>query len=289
MRILPISDIHLERRKLEELPQLDPSTFDVLVCAGDIWESEPEKAVQSVVRIAQGKPAIIVPGNHDVYTSDYADKRTMSDFSKLMRDEVERQNSLARNDLVILLNWEQPEREIADVRFVGLTLWTDWSQAGRWIPPESPELVARRSRFLAGHWRDGSNEFRAIRTERGPFTPYDFVAEHARERAILLDQLATPEDGPTVVVTHHAPLGHAADVYREHRVPWWTPAFYCSGILTDIHNSLRPDLWIFGHIHAPFDDQHGRTRVVCNPVEGGRFNAEFVIQILPTDDEQTVD
>ncbi|MBH5397219.1 metallophosphoesterase family protein [Bradyrhizobium sp. CNPSo 4010] len=287
MRILPISDIHLERRKLEELPQLDPSTFDVLVCAGDIWESQPEKAVQSVVHIAQGKPAIIVPGNHDVYTLDHTDKRTISDFHKQMQEEAERQNSRARDDIVIVLNSEQPEGEIGDVRFVGLTLWTDWSQAGRWMPPEIPELVARGSRFLAGHWRDGPKEFRAVRTERGPFSPYAFLAEHARERAILLDQVATLEREATVVVTHHAPLAHVADVYQEHRVPWWAPAFYCSDLLPNIHDSIRPELWIFGHVHASFDEQHGRTRVVCNPVEGGHFNAGLVIEIRPTEGEET--
>jgi predicted phosphodiesterase len=48
IRVLPISDLHMERRMLKEIPTFDQS-FDVLVCAGDHWEGEPEKAVQSVV------------------------------------------------------------------------------------------------------------------------------------------------------------------------------------------------------------------------------------------------
>ena len=72
MKALPISEIHLGRRGLREVPVLNES-FDVLICAGDIWEGQPEKAVQSVVDLARGKPAIVVPGNYDFYghiTSD---------------------------------------------------------------------------------------------------------------------------------------------------------------------------------------------------------------------------
>ena len=286
MRILPISDIRLERRKLDDVPTPDPSTFDVLVRAGDIWEGEPKKAVESIVAFAQGRPAIIVPGNHDLYTSDYNDKRTISDFTKLMQEEAERQNSRARGDLVILLSSEDAVSEIDEVSFVGLTLWTDWSQAGRWRPDEPPEVMAARSRFLAGHWRDGAGEFRAINTKRGAFTPYDFVAEHTSEKAILLDELAKVRGRATIAITHHAPLANVADVYREHRTPWWTPAFYCSDLLHNIHESIRPDLWIFGHMHAPFDERHGRTRAVSNPVEGNRFDPNLVIEV-PTANKST--
>ena len=48
IRILPISDIHMERRKLKEIPALDQS-FDVLACAGDLYEGQPEMAIQGMV------------------------------------------------------------------------------------------------------------------------------------------------------------------------------------------------------------------------------------------------
>ena len=53
MRILPTGDTHLERRRLKEIPTLDES-FDILVCAGELWEGHPEKAIQSVVALARG-------------------------------------------------------------------------------------------------------------------------------------------------------------------------------------------------------------------------------------------
>jgi hypothetical protein len=55
-------------------------------------------------------------------------------------------------------------------------------------------------------------EYGAIKTERGGWTPYDAVAVHAREKAILLDELVCTH-GPTVVVTHHPPLAACADAY----------------------------------------------------------------------------
>jgi predicted phosphodiesterase len=86
-RILPISDLHLERRKLQEIPTFDQS-FDVLVCAGDIWEGQSEKAVQSVVALAGGRRAIIVPGSHDPYRSGSEDRRTISDCHRLPHDKA---------------------------------------------------------------------------------------------------------------------------------------------------------------------------------------------------------
>ena len=293
MRILPISDLHLERRKLNELPPLS-SPFDVLVCAGDIWQSEPERSVQSIVELASGKPAILVPGNHDYYRADFQDERTMTDFERLLIEEARRQNARSRGiDLVTVLTSDNPDCEISGVKFVGLTLWTDWALAGRWASESTAaghcdEMYAAASRQQAGHWRNGVREYGVIRlgVDRA-WSPYDVVAEYARQKAILLDELSTfdPDDKtPTVVVTHHCPLPHGADVYRE-QGPWWTPAFYCSDLLLKMPEVLRPHAWIFGHVHAPFDEQHGRTRAVCNPVEGGCFKPNLIIEI-PEDGDQ---
>jgi hypothetical protein len=180
-----------------------------------------------------------------------------------------------------VLSAEDPVCEIGQTRFIGLTLWTDWAQASRWVPNRIPhvvELSAAEARAGAGHWRSGAREYGAIRTERGRWSPYDAVAEHAREKAILLDELVSPHPGPTVVVTHHPPLADCADAYRG-RAPWWAPAFYGSDLLPILPEEIRPDVWIFGHVHAAFDVRCGRTRAVCNPVEGGRFNPQLIIEI----------
>jgi Icc-related predicted phosphoesterase len=284
MRILPISDLHLERRKLKKIPTFDQS-FDVLVSAGDHWEGQPEKAVQSVVAVARGRPSIMVAGNRDLYTLGPEDRRTISDFDRLLRDEAERQNARAHQNLVTVLSADDPICELGKVRFIGLTLWTDWAQASRWMPnPDAHkghgrEICTAEARAVAEHSRGGAREYQAIRTERGPWTPYDAVAEHARERARLIDELTNSHHGPTVVITHHAPLANCADVYRDRGLPWWAPAFCGSELLPAIPEEIRPDLWIFGHVHAAFDVQCGRTRAIANPVEGGQFNPRLVVEV----------
>ncbi len=130
MQALAISDIHLERRGLQDIPPLNES-FDVLISAGDICEGQPEKAVQSVVELARGKPAIMVAGNRDFF------QRTISDVIRLMREEAHRQNARARREIVTVLSADDPVCEIEEVRFIGLTLWSDWSLAGRWMMDDS--------------------------------------------------------------------------------------------------------------------------------------------------------
>lgn len=275
MKALPISDIHLERRRLADIPPFDES-FEVLVCAGDVWEGEPEKIVRSVADLARGRPAIIVPGNHDFYGSE-PNRRTISEVIKLLRHEADRCNARAGDEIVTVLSADNPIHEIGRTRFIGLTLWGDWALASRWMYNATDIEWAARARAEAGRLRTAPREYAAIRTERGAWSPYDVAAEHAREKAILLDELVSAHDGPTVVITHHPPLAQCADAYQHFGVPWWAPAFYASDLLLTLPVQFQPDLWICGHVHAPFDHQFGRTRVICNPVEGGKFNPDLII------------
>jgi hypothetical protein len=160
---------------LGAFPEPPAADFDVSVCAGDICEvGEPERAIQSVVEYACGKSAVAVAGNHDLYTSNPEDKRTNNDFIRLMRAEARRQDDAADDDIVHVLTADEPVCWIGNVRFVGLTLWSDWM-----LMPA--EVWAAHARAIAGHWRSELEEYRRIRTERGIWTPYDAVAEHARE------------------------------------------------------------------------------------------------------------
>ena len=72
-------------------------------------------------------------------------------------------------------------------------------------------------------------------------------------------ELARPHDGPTVVVTHHAP--HPANLPNPHADLAWC---YAPG-LTDLILDWGPDVWVHGHVHHAVDYPVGRTRVVCNP------------------------
>ena len=106
---------------------------------------------------------------------------------------------------------------------------------------------------------------------------------HWVDRDWLRRQVAEPFDGPTVVVTHHAPsLGSVATPYA---ADWLTPAFV-SELPSEFFEGST--LWAHGHTHSPFDYQRGRCRVVSNPrgyrmpdgsYENHMFNPRCVVEV----------
>jgi len=273
MVVIAISDVHLERRRLEEVTALTKACSTV-----DVWEGESEKAVRGVAELAGKKRAKLVPGNHDLHSLRRRG-HTILDLLKRMRSEADRQNAQARREIVTVLRADNPVCEIERVRFIGLTFLSDCAQAGRWMSAASGMEWSARAHAAASHPKGCPREVRAIRTERGGWTPYDAVAEHAREKAIVLDQLVVSHDGSTVVVVHYPSVAECVDAYQTLAIPWWAPAFYTSDLLPTIPDELRPNLWICSHVHAPFDAQLGQTCAVCNPVEGGKFNPNLMIEI----------
>ena len=89
MRLFVLSDLHLEKHSPAKLPVL-AAEFDILVCAGDLWEGEPELGVRAVAALADGRPTIIVPGNHDRYRKGRSDPRTVADLLHAMEREARR-------------------------------------------------------------------------------------------------------------------------------------------------------------------------------------------------------
>ncbi|WP_132251502.1 metallophosphoesterase [Methylobacterium segetis] len=280
MRLFPISDLHLERRRADLIPR--PSApFDVLVCAGDLYEGHPERGLAVLCDIAGGRPIVLVPGNHEHYAPT-GDPRTAPDLLAALGREVARLNE-AGADIRLLQGGAATE--IAGVRFVGTTLWSDWSLAGRWLPEASPDRPADPVAFAADRMTDpvtGSREYRgSIRKADGtPWQPADAMAAHAAERSALLAQLRGRHDGPTVAVTHHPASPLAADAYRDAPgVPWWVPAFYATTVLDDLADAERPAIWISGHFHAGHDLRIGRCRWLANPVEDRNFDPGLIVEV----------
>ena len=280
MRIVPISDLHLERRRLDLIaPPSAP--FDLLACPGDLYEGHPERGLAALLHLAQGRPIVLVPGNHERYAPT-GDGRTAPDLLAALEAEVERLNGLGAG--IHLLQRAQ-SCVIDGVRFVGTTLWSDWTLAGRWLGPDTPGRPEDPVAYAAARMTDpvtGSREYLgSIRKADGsPWQPADAMAEHRIERAALHAALRIPHDGPTVVVTHHPASPLAADRYRdEPGVPWWVPAFYASTALDDLADAERPDLWISGHFHAGHDMTVGRCRWVSNPVEGATYRPDFTVPV----------
>ena len=232
MRLNVLSDLHLGVCPMDR-PLND---CDAVVLAGDI--GSPRLAVAWALRF--DRPVLYVPGNHEFYGST-------------IDDVVEEMASLCAGTHVKILH--DDEIFINGVRFVGTPLWTDFDLFGKGDVRDAAKEAARQ------HLRD----FSRIRTGRGSeetiFTP-DHCAERFARHAAWLDQrLSVPHDGPTVVITHHAPSPRS--IHPRFAGSLLNACFVSDAEYLAVRH--RPALWIHGHTHDSFDYQLHDTRVVCNP------------------------
>jgi hypothetical protein len=162
------------------------------------------------------------------------------------------------------------------VRFLGTTLWTDFLLFGD---------GARRAGAMAVG-RQLLRDFSRIRNaDDSPsrFTPEDAAALFDAHSRWLEARLAARFDGPTVVITHHAPS-------RKSIHPRFADSPLNACFVSDAEHLLdgsRAQLWIHGHTHDSFDYVVNGTRVVCNPRgyapngvnENAKFDASLCIDI----------
>jgi len=243
-RILIASDLHLEFSDIA----LDASAADIVVLAGDIHEGaagiEWAKA-----RFAQ--PVIYVAGNHEFYNGE------IGAVTAAMKAAAAGSNVQVLDDEAV---------EIAGIRFLGSVLWTDFDLNG-----ETAKATAfERCKKLMP-------DFKIVSYGTEIFTPEDTIMIHGQSRGWLGDQLAEAHDGPTVVVTHHAP-------HRGSLAPQYVDDPVSAAFVSDLEAMILeagPALWIHGHTHTSFDYKVGPTRVVCNPrgytkkPNAHRENADF--------------
>jgi len=230
-RLWIVSDLHCDSSLWS--PAAVPQ-HDVLIIAGDVANGR-DAAIAQLYRIAQHTPApiVVVPGNHDVHGG------TLDGFvgsDRLASDGI---HVLGPGAAVVL----------GGVRFVGSTMWTDWQlnerefQAQSWAARHMPEY---------GHVTRADGEL---------IWPRDVYDEHQWQRRALNNELAVPHDGPTVVVTHHAPS--IRSVHPGDRTDVSAAAF--ASDLEELILRHQPPLWVHGHIHHASDYRIGDTRIVCNP------------------------
>jgi predicted phosphodiesterase len=253
MKLNILSDLHLSQGELAP-PANDA---DVVILAGDI--ARPAEAVAWASRL--GKPVLYVPGNHEFYGGSLA-----SSVAQLKR--------LCQGTPIRVLDDES--ELIGGVRFLGSTLWTDFLLFGEGAGRQAAMEQALR------YMRD----FSRIRLhDAGPalLTPQHAALLFQRHCAWLSQQLAAVHDGPTVVITHHAPA--RASIH-----PRFEGSLLNACFVSDAEHLLdgrRVRLWIHGHTHDSFDYVLNGTRVVCNPRgyarddvnENAAFDPDFTVEI----------
>lgn len=233
---------------------------DVVVVPGDVCEGATNAFVALRRIVPLRIPIVFVLGNHEYYR-------------RFFWEELHAARSAAPDFNVLLL--ENDVAVIGGTRFVGATGWTDYRLFGDHNVP----AVMRAA-------RDGLNDHRRIGWRKIPwerFRPEEAAMLHARSRSFIAEVIRTPHDGPTVVVTHHAPsLAPVAERLRSEVLT----AAYASTLAHDLVDtgvghagprSLRPpvDFWFHGHVHGTADYVVGRTRVIVNAHGYGKENPAF--------------
>jgi predicted phosphodiesterase len=253
MKLNILSDLHLGFGAFDR-PETDA---DVVVLAGDI--SRPREAAAWALRF--DKPVVFVLGNHEFYGSS-------------IDGAAEELKQLCAGTHVHVL--DSSELVIGRVRFLGATLWSDFALFGEGEPRAT--AMARAQELI----RDFSR-IRLAEATGAVFTPEDAAALFKRHADWLAERLAAAHDGPTIVVTHHAPS-------RQSIHPRFAGSLLNACFVSDAERLLgmdRAQLWIHGHTHDSFDYRVNGTRVVCNPrgyAKGGvnenpRFDPHLMVEI----------
>ena len=231
MKINILSDLHLGFSALD----LPHNPADLVVLAGDV--SRPPEAMAWALRL--NKPVLYVLGNHEFYGGSI--DGVINGFHRLCAGTAVR--VLDRSGVVI-----------GGVRFLGATLWTDFELFGDGQKKKAALLEAR-------HQMRDFSRIRCREASGALLTPEDSVDLFKHHAGWLQEALATPHEGPTVVITHHAPSPRSIH-------PRFASSLLNACFVSQAEHLLggdRVQLWIHGHTHDSFDYLCRGTRVVCNP------------------------
>jgi DNA repair exonuclease SbcCD nuclease subunit len=229
MKIQIASDLHLEftRHQFPDYLPLLRTDANVLVLAGDI-----DLSTQAIDRFANYPiPVVYVHGNHEAYRREY-----LSLSSDMRAAAAGTQVHYLERDIWVT----------GAVRFIGCCLWTDYALYGN---PMAAMRVA--GAMLTDH--------RIVSFRKERFTPEQALEEHRASLAWLRETLASPFDGPTVVVTHHG-------VTEKSVHPKYAGDPLAAAFVSELGDLVeQASLWVHGHVHDSFDYTVGTTRVIANP------------------------
>lgn len=259
VRIQIASDLHHEIAHRADLagPLPVARETDVLVLAGDIHEGSRAIDLYRDCRV----PVVYVTGNHEPFGHNY---------QQLLNELRKR----AQGTSVRFL--QEDELVLGNVRFLGATLWTDYSV----YPLQLDDAMRAAGAAMIEHKRFGQESSRFFR-------PEDAREHQHRTLRWLRERLDEQFSGKTVVVTHHTPSG--LSIPQRNRAHYLAAA-YASNVELLV---IKADFWIHGHIHASSDYWIGDCRVICNPrgrpgrnrdnpgvpYENASFNPSFVMEL----------
>lgn len=279
MRINLVSDLHVD---ISQNGGFTPPAVDadITVVAGDAM-APGVLALQKIRDLYPDRcrPLIYVAGNHDFYSHHDPQRPELNTTFEQQKFAMP---SIAESLGIVLL--DDSVTVINGVRFVGATLWTDFSARPAYMPFDQAVREAASAR--------GKNDYRFIKMSegrsKGKLRPRDTINAHKVSRAFIERTLAKPHGGDTVVITHHAPSYRSlkSGGLNFEDFDWC----YASNLEHLMHGENAPTIWIHGHIHANRDYSVGNTRIVTNPRgyalragerENPDFDPTFVVNLEP--------
>lgn len=251
MKIQYCSDLHLEFRENKKYLMENPikPVGEILILAGDVVPFALMQKHEDFFDYISDhfKQTYWVPGNHEYYHSDLADRNGAIDEK-------------IRTNLFLVNNYQVIHE---DVRLIFSTLWTRLSAQNQW------------------NIQQGLSDFQVIRYKGGRLTPTVYNEQHTSNLSFIRQQLEEPVD-KTVVVTHHVPTflnypdKYKGDVLNE--------AFAVE--LYDLIEPSGVKYWIYGHHHELVPTfEIGATQLISNQLgyvryqEHHGFNHQCIIEI----------
>jgi Icc-related predicted phosphoesterase len=275
MKIALASDIHLE---FGTISLENTENADVLILSGDIlvekellerdvyeirFDDKSSRIHKFFEECSSRFPAVVyIAGNHEHYHGDFA----------LTLGNIRSRLSYLPNVHVL----DKQAIKIADVTFIGGTLWTDMNK-------EDPNTLYRIRSYMNDyriiqnssnvvHFR---NEDGKSHTRAAMFMPEDSVKDHKTMLKFIAEVVDGNVNDKFVVVGHHSPSKLSTKPKYEKDV--MVNGAYSSDLSEFILDRPQIKLWTHGHTHDDFDYMIGSTRIVCNPrgYEGYEKQADY--------------
>lgn len=243
-RFVHWTDLHGEFAPFD-IPPRPKKAVDAVLIGGDTHVGMRSLDTIEAIWDAWKVPVLFVLGNHEYYGHEATGlERAIAARVLAMRD--------AGKDIT----WLRGEAaEVAGVRVIGATLWTDMALI------QDPEDLVRIGLGMNDYRRIGILDPLPLDADElvVPKARYlqiaDTVAWHQAEWDAVTRLLATPYAGTTVVLTHHLPTPLCiAPKFQGDRL---NPAF-ASDKTQAIRDSCA-DWWFYGHSHGPIEFDLDRT------------------------------
>jgi predicted phosphodiesterase len=263
MKIALASDLHLE---FGTISLENTENADVLILSGDIlvekellerdvyeirFDDKSSRIHKFFEECSSRFPAVVyIAGNHEHYHGDFA----------LTLGNIRSRLSYLPNVHVL----DKQVIKIADVTFIGGTLWTDMNK-------EDPNTLYRIKSYMNDyriiqnssnvvHFR---NEDGKSHTRAAMFMPEDSVKDHKTMLKFIAEVVDGNVNDKFVVVGHHSPSKLSTKPQYEKDV--LVNGAYSSDLSEFILDRPQIKMWTHGHTHHEFDYMIGSTRIVCNP------------------------